>query len=114
MKNSVVEVKVSSGQSYKSEHLQLDSGKVLSCALYSNSNPSSPVSVRIKSKQGDHITPLLPFEDFKPTNGAYMASRKPVTVNVQNIIVEAVAKSNLTQDWSFQLVFDIDDSEIDN
>lgn len=108
MKNSSVQLQIESGSKYAKAHLELDPGKVVSCALYAIGTPSHAVQAQIKSKKGDEITPLLPFQDFKPTNGDYLTSRKPLTANVRNVVIELYATENLTSDFIVDFVFDIE------
>ena len=61
--------------------------------------------------RGDDIITLIPYQEFKPTNGDYLKSRMPVSFKGgREVTVKAKSSTNLTAEFSFDLVFDIDQS----
>lgn len=111
MKKRALNITIPNGSNIGSKTLKLDEGQVVNLALYHQNNPSSSLNVKLEDDRGDDIITLIPYQEFKPTNGDYLKSRMPVSFKGgREVTVKAKSSTNLTAEFSFDLVFDIDQS----
>ena len=110
MKHTVKNLVIENGSDTGSASVTLKKGEVIACAIYKSKTPSFPVDIKIEDSLGDELQPFMTFQDYEPGNGAYIESRKPLSVGRHNeITVLAKSGQPLTEKVTFQMIFYIKD-----
>jgi hypothetical protein len=113
MKKRAANISISSETSFGNKELNLDEGQVVNLALYHQNFPNKSVNIKIEDDRGEEIIPSIPFQEFKPGNGEYLKSRMPVSFKAgRKVNIVAKATGNLSEDFSFDLVFYIDQNKL--
>lgn len=112
LKHKVVNLTIPSGDTTTDAPLNLEEGNVVACALFKNIDPSSNVNVKIETSNSDELHPFVSYQEYQPTNGNHFDSRKRLNFSGgRDIRVFAKSNTPLTDDFTFQMIFYIDQSE---
>jgi hypothetical protein len=109
MKYTVIDLFIANGDSTSVESQELEEGKVIKVALFSETTPSEPIDIQIKGSEGE-IHPFVSHREFMPTNGNHLESRKDLEITGgRKITITARASGNLAADFKGQLLFYIEE-----
>ena len=85
MKHTVRNIVIEAGQEAGSTAITLKNGEVVACAIYKSVVPSFPVDIKIEDSLVDELQPFMTYQDYEPGNGAYIESRKPLSLSLIHI-----------------------------
>lgn len=109
MKHKVINLTIPSGSDYISGKLNLEEGRVVACALLTDSTPNIPVNIKLEDSGNDILHPYVSYKEFQPTNGNHFDSRKKLDFDGnQDVLVFAKSNTALDTDFTFQLLFYIE------
>ena len=110
LKTKVVNITIKERGNYDASELKIERGKVVKCALFTETSPGEIVNVKIEdANNNEELHPFVTYKEFQPTNGNHFDSRKDLHFDGNRTIkVIAQAKNDLAKDFTFQLVVYLD------
>lgn len=110
MQYTVIDLLIPANQATATISENIEDGKVVAVALFTDSTPSETVSLGIYDSSNKAIHPPVHIKEFVPTNGNHAESRKElVFTGGRKIKVTLNADDNLQTEFKGQLLFYIEE-----